>query len=139
MMVLGLKKNETRPWQTHHRGPIAIHAAANEPAFVRNEAMQHEVFKRVFAEHGMDFKALPRGKILGTVNVDHMIKTVDWVYQNCADPEYTPDEWYFGNYEIGRWAWLTSNPVQFAEPIPAKGSQGFWNFDLPNVQVVRYE
>jgi hypothetical protein len=96
--------------------------------------MQQEVFERVFAEYGLDFKTLPRGKILGTVNVGHMMKTEDWVYQNCADVNFVPDEWYFGNYDVGRWAWLTSNPVRFAEPIPAKGLQGFWNYDLPMLQ-----
>lgn len=131
LMVLGLKQNETRSWPTDYRGPLGIHAAAGEPAYVRKLVADCEVFRRVFAEHGLSFKDLPRGKILGSVNVDGMMRTENWVYKH-ADSflERTPDEWYFGDYDVGRWAWLTSNPVKLAEPIPAKGKQGFWNYDM---------
>ena len=34
----------------------------------------------------------------------------------------------FGDYSPGRYGWLLSDPVQFAEPIPAKGKLGIWNY-----------
>lgn len=131
LMVLGLKTNETRHWDTDYRGPIGIHAAAGEPSWVKREVLSNEVFQRVFAEHGLNFKQLPRGKILGTVTIESMLPTHVWVARNADDfLKPTPDEWYFGDYSPRRWAWITSNPTQLVEPIPAKGKQGWWNFDL---------
>lgn len=35
----------------------------------------------------------------------------------------------FGDFTRGRYAWILENPVMFEKPIPAMGSQGFWNWN----------
>jgi hypothetical protein len=38
------------------------------------------------------------------------------------------DEFYFGNYSEGRYAWILENIQPLPEPIPAKGAQGLWEW-----------
>ena len=35
----------------------------------------------------------------------------------------------FGHFDCGRWAWLLTDVERFAEPIPARGRQGIWNWE----------
>ncbi len=35
----------------------------------------------------------------------------------------------FGDWSPGRFGWILRNPVLFDKPIPAKGAQGFWNWE----------
>jgi hypothetical protein len=50
-----------------------------------------------------------------------------------------PDEWEYGDYSRGRFAWQTDNVIKFDEPIPAKGHQKFWNYDIPEHLLVAPE
>lgn len=126
-MMLDLKRNETRGYDTKHRGPIGIHAAANEPGWVRRLVAEDPVFGRVFTQHDLNFSALHRRAILGAVTIERTIRTEDWLLQNAGGRS---DERWFGDYSANRWAWITANPVRFAEPVLAKGKQGFWQYDL---------
>ncbi|WP_253299501.1 hypothetical protein [Paenibacillus barcinonensis] len=40
-----------------------------------------------------------------------------------------PDEYHFGDYSDGRFAWQLDDVVQLQEPIPAKGQLGLWNWE----------
>jgi hypothetical protein len=37
-----------------------------------------------------------------------------------------------GDYTIGRYAWIFENVKHFEKPILTKGSQGFWNWEMPD-------
>ncbi|QHV99253.1 ASCH domain-containing protein [Spirosoma endbachense] len=131
LMMLGLKTNETRNRRTLVRGTLGIHAAAAIPNWCRlkmNEASFKSALKDV---------ELPTGKILGTVELIGSMRTEEWLLSQSDIIEgfYTAAVWNeiaFGDYSANRWAWQTINPTPFETPIPAKGSQGFWFFDLPN-------
>jgi len=41
----------------------------------------------------------------------------------------TPKERAFGDWSPGRWGWILRNPVLFEKPVPARGAQGFWNWE----------
>ena len=34
----------------------------------------------------------------------------------------------YGDYTPGRWGYFLENVVKFSEPIPARGKQGFWDW-----------
>ena len=34
-----------------------------------------------------------------------------------------------GDYSPGRFAWVIQNPVMFDEPFPARGKQGWWEWE----------
>ena len=132
LMVLGFKRNETRSWAHHGvKGTIGIAAAARSPREYLDLVTQWP-----FCE---DLKGIPlvNGAILGTVDVRSYLRSATWVDQH-SNPNMTEEqiraaerEYRYGNYAPGRWIWQTDNAVRFAEPIPAKGKQGWWRYDLP--------
>lgn len=132
-MVLGLKTNETRSWDTNYRGPLAIHATAGMPKWCC-DLLQEEPFKTELA--GIE---LPKGCIVGTVEVIGTVDAKTWAFEACKkigfqrDPNWkkTLQEICYGDYSENRFAWQTKNPVLFETPIPAKGKQGFWNYEIP--------
>lgn len=125
LIVLGEKKFETRSWSTNIRGRIAIHAAKREA----DSIMYREPFFESFKPYLIDNGTLPLGAVVGTVEITDCFRIVDDFDQLENGLIVTGKELAFGNYEIGRYAWQLDNPVMFDEPIPAKGSQGFWNWE----------
>lgn len=49
----------------------------------------------------------------------------------------TERERALGDYSPGRFAWVLENPVIFDEPFPARGKQGWWNWDERQAEVGR--
>lgn len=113
-LVTGIKKNETRPWSTSYRGQLLIHAAQKFPAVAREFAMTERALGRLPAR-------LPFGAIIGFVNLVDVKRTEDIVQDVSAL------ERLYGDYSSGRYAWITDSFKAFDEPIPYKGSQGFFN------------
>lgn len=130
LMMLGLKTNETRGYLTHVRGTIGIHATATMPKWCK-DLLAEEPFKS--ALEGIE---LPKGAILGTVEIIDCVTVEAWMKQSYWSLGKlreevlikTSNEMHFGDYTEGRFAWKTINPTPFAQPIPAKGKQGFWNY-----------
>lgn len=129
LVVLGHKKIETRSWNTSYRGPLLIHASAK---FTKEqEALAHLFFQMVSDSR---IYHCPRGAIIGNVNVkdtvsfDRVRHIIDkrQVLYSCF--EFSEQELGFGDFSAGRFGWLLSNPIQFDNPIPAKGSLGLWEF-----------
>ncbi len=140
LMALGLKTNETRSWDTKYRGALAIHATANMPAWCR-ELCYKEPFRSTLGLYGYNALNLPKGAIVGTVEVVGTADAKKWAFDACIklhprspERERIMNEIAFGDYSEDRFAWQTINPVRFDTPIPATGSQGFWNFDFVSNQ-----
>lgn len=133
LVVLGHKKIETRSWNTSYRGPLLIHASAGKNRICKDLTLD---FQQEFCQLQIPYyKDLPFGAIIGKVN---MVGPVESRY--CFEGnefEDNGDVWKinrqelaFGDYSENRYGWLFSDPVQFAKPVPAKGSLGLWNFDM---------
>lgn len=43
-------------------------------------------------------------------------------------PTYIEDQFAYGDYRSGRWAWLLDDNEPLGEPIPATGRQGIWEW-----------
>lgn len=122
-MAAGIKKNETRHWATSHRGPILIHAAKRKPT-----KSDLEFFWLKLSEHGIAggrLWDLPFGAILCRVD---LMDCQQIGHENS--PLEKELEYHLGNYDHGRYMWITDNLVKFEKPIPWKGSQGI--FYVPN-------
>lgn len=134
LIAIGEKNFETRSWATRYRGPLAIHAGKK----VDREACEQEPFRSVLARHGYTADNLPTGAVVATCNLSdcysvhrdtlggvvHLhgaARNIHWGYPWI-------NEYYFGDYSNGRYAWELSNVQQLPEPIPAKGQQGLWNW-----------
>lgn len=113
LVVTGRKAMETRSWPTSVRGRVAIHASKGMPGWAREAAVQF----------GFDPDALPRGAIIGAVDIEDC-QPVEEVREAISD-----DELSYGDFDNGRFAWRLSNPAIFDEPIPAVGSLGFWRWE----------
>lgn len=133
LIALGEKQFETRSWCTKHRGELAIHAGKK----IDREACETEPIKSTLAKHGYTADNLPTGAILAIAHL-----TECWSIRNEGGPIWLdivgktlgwagkfPDEYYFGDYTDGRYAWQTSNVRQLPAPILAKGMQGLWNWE----------
>ncbi|MGO9372711.1 MAG: ASCH domain-containing protein [Syntrophobacteraceae bacterium] len=114
LMALGHKKNETRGKYTEYRGPLAIQAAKrivipNDPQFIN--ALQ---------DLGLLDQEFPQGAIVGICD----LVEVERIGSHFPVNGY---EYLFGNYTVGRYAWITENMRKVDPPIPCRGYQ--WLFD----------
>lgn len=113
-MAIGLKKNETRSWPTHHRGDLLICSTKREPSFWEMQIVWR-------ANKGyIDF---PLGRALCIVEV------YDCVPTSGSAPNGA--EGLLGDYSHGRFIWLTRNLRRLPAPIPVIGRQGFFDVDVP--------
>ena len=122
-IVEGLKGYETRPKRTHIRGRVAVHAGKTD---VIRAAMKREMTNGEFLDllrETRGAKDLPLGAVVGTVEI------VDCLPVEEVIGALTPRERALGDYSPGRWAWVLKNPVMFDTPVPAKGKQGWWNWE----------
>ena len=112
LIIIGEKKIETRPRKTNIRGTIFIHAG------------------KVFGEHNLHSSLIEKnepyelGAIIGTVEIVDCIQTQE-LKHTISDVEVA-----LGNYENERYGWVLENPVKVDKPIPARGQQGWWNFEI---------
>jgi len=117
-MAMGLKKNETRHWATSYRGPLLIHAAKKKIRLPLD-------LLRILSQNALNPYKVPYGVLICKVD---LIGCEQIGYENC--PAFDSVEYQLGNYDHGRWMWVTDN-LQTFDPIPYKGSQGF--FDVKEI------
>lgn len=139
LVVLGHKKIETRSWNTKYRGPLLIHASAGKKNLYRGITLDFQ--QEFYSLQLPHYKDLPFGAIIGKVDLRDTTETtlMRTHYRNALAhyPKLSEQEYSFGNYASGRYGWLLDNPLQFGEPIPAKGSLGLWEFpDIEEVIVI---
>lgn len=128
LTVLGLKENETRSYKTNIRGKVAMHAAKKDPGGLEMRSPFWDALVPFFINSGYP---LDLGAVIGTVEIVDCLK----VLSNTGTLAVLEDgsvvdgnEYAFGDYTPGRYAWKLKNPVLFDQPIPARGSQGFWKW-----------
>ena len=132
LIAVGAKRIETRPWFTHYRGELAIHAGKTTPAWVWDLMSDKEfdaaltvafpgVLERDLSGR-ISVGQFPTGVIVATCTL------VDCVPVNLV-PVLTNGERMFGDYSPGRFAWMLEDIKPLAEPIPATGKQGLWEWN----------
>lgn len=151
LVALKAKAIETRSWKTLYRGPLAIHAAKRVPPEYRRlcGAVPPEPFAS--ALNGVTWTVIETS--LSTIHQGHsenlhlgcVIATCELIdcvpisgfisYQAKEIRSRDGQRWIlseqeraFGDYTVGRWAWLLRNVQPLADPIPAKGALGLWEW-----------
>ncbi len=161
LIACGAKKIETRSWATKYRGPLAIHAGMNDK-YLREFITHEEPFRSALAPLARLCKTSDPAIRMAVTQWNHgcVIAIADLV--DCVEVEkhiYSPlilgmlgrtdkpfarlvnnhyvngNELAFGDYTPGRYAWMLEN-VRMIEPVPAKGMQRLWNWDMPEMQDV---
>ncbi|KIL35147.1 2-oxoglutarate dehydrogenase E1 [Cohnella kolymensis] len=139
LIAIGEKKFETRSWATKYRGVLAIHAGKK----IDKAACRREPIRSVLANHGYDETNLPTGVILalGCLHecwpVMYDLSDPAWIgferverdEQAVSVSAVRGNEYHFGDYSPGRFAWELSAVTRLSKPIPAKGQLSLWNWE----------
>jgi hypothetical protein len=143
LVAIKQKHIETRSWATRYRGPLAIHAAQGLAPVGGPMGLVMLCVKSPFVDvltaHGITLPDLPRGAIVAVCELTGCWPTSGEGYQTeIGDDVISFNHWHkvsdqeraFGDYTLGRYAWLLSDIRALPEPIPAKGAQGLWNWEV---------
>jgi len=142
LVAIGAKKIETRSWSTAYRGPLAIHAAKTfgvwKESGIRAMFEQFPEFETALGKHGWGLKELPRSAMVATCNLVAIVSTqylAKQQYHEWTGPDgrvyrfdLTNDEYTFGDYAPGRYAWLLADVKQLPIAYSASGALGLWNW-----------
>ena len=119
------KQVETRSWKTGHRGKLAIHAAKNHDKGLLDNLDKDTLM--TFADAGIcseeDIEALPHGCVIGEVDLVGCMPIEELSRYRCVYEET------FGDWSEGRFGWILKDPEEYAQPVPAVGKLGLWDWD----------
>jgi hypothetical protein len=148
-MAWDLKRIETRDWGTDYRGLVAIHATKAFPSEAAAACADNLLLVDALAGHGISSceaaAKLPRGAILCVVE---LVRCADlWGHmpleggaagykigirergKGARTIDISAEEYAFGNYADGRFAWFTEGCRPLPEPVPFTGAQGLRDLD----------
>lgn len=122
LLVMGIKKIETRSWATKYRGKLLIHSAKTPDKDALNKCLTDRTV-------GMNATNRPfaYGYIIGEVELVDCFKQSDILVKFDAPRSYDLRYGYW-NMET-HFAWMCKNPVWYVNPIPVKGKLGIWNWE----------
>lgn len=131
LVAHGYKKLETRGKGTRCRGRVAIHASLSKPAWARQACADSPFIQHALQLLGYTFDSLPRGGVLAMATITDCRRMVAGPTQAAGEldiealREQDPEEYAFGFYDAGRWAYtlaeVTSTPL-----LRCAGALGFW-------------
>ena len=123
LIMSGKKRIETRSWKTLYRGELYIHASVSK---IPKSWFENKEFMSL-----VDDIALHRGFIVCKCNLVDCIY-MDEEFINKVKTE-TPQEYFCGVYEVGRYAWVLDDIEVLNEFIEVKGHLGIWNYNEDEV------
>jgi hypothetical protein len=124
LVVTGIKKIETRSWNTKYRGDLLIHASMGKAGSLLTK-------EPPFTKYISDFNKLPFGKIIGKVTLQEVIPVEELNLSYDLINQLTIEEKAFGDYGFGRYGWVLTDPVKLESPIASKGHLHLWEYNGP--------
>lgn len=126
------KIHETRHWARPHRGRLLVHAAKH---FVKN--VDRELDYILVEQFGRFWRdELPRGALIGMVDIEDCVPTETLAYQwrdDLTDKERV--DFACGDFSNGRFGWRRGPTfIRFRDPVPYRGRQSL--FSVPQ-EVIR--
>jgi activating signal cointegrator 1 len=136
LITLEEKQIETRGWPVNFKGKLAIHAGKK----IDIEACRKPRIKAILEKHGIMIpEKLPTGCVLSICN---LFDCVQMQYSSDARHniivsgyKLSDQEYDFGCYEHGRWAWILANVRKLESPVPAVGKLKLWDFEMDKGKV----
>jgi hypothetical protein len=143
LIALKEKKIETRSWKAPdyligHR--IAIHATKSMPVWVRALLRGFAKLLGIKKYEGSWLYYLaagvgPFGKVVATAKLVDCSKVIEESAYPPGESVLLENGMYvrgnelsFGDYAIGRYAWILEDIQPLKEPVPARGMQGLWEW-----------
>lgn len=131
LLAAGKKRIETRSWKTNYRGEILIHARGMKYNYFLDVCQSRKELIPYFRDAGIgsdaDLQALPFKAIVGKAVLVNCVQ-IDALTAELIRKQH-PEEYAFGNFAPGRYAWVMEDAVLFKKPVPASGKQGLWNWE----------
>ncbi len=128
LIVLGVKKYETRKWHREVRGRIGIHAAKAFPDSARR-LCETEPFLGGLLVGGFRCPAdLPRQAIIGTVELLACRPAAEVRIRLPSEAA----ELLLGDFRASNWAYELARPIRLARAISYPGRLGF--FEVPDFE-----
>ena len=118
LVALGEKRIETRGWATKYRGPLLIHSSKKANTEMCDQAVLYDCLQR------LGNIKYPLGVVLAISNLVECIEITPKLIDGLSVQEIS-----FGDYTIGRFAWILEDIHQLKIPVKAKGMQRLWNWD----------
>ncbi|WP_213623448.1 ASCH domain-containing protein [Paenibacillus sp. J53TS2] len=132
LIAIGAKRLETRSWRTNYRGELGIHAGKH----MDRKACETEPIRSLLLAHGYSStEQLPVGAIVAVCRLNDCLSVLSnngetaWLGGGERQLEAVGQEYRFGDFAPGRYAWELAELRPLLEPIPALGKQGLWNWD----------
>lgn len=132
LIAIRAKRLETRSWRTNYRGELGIHAGKH----MDRKACETEPIRSLLLAHGYSStEQLPVGAIVAVCRLNDCLSVLSnngetaWLGGGERQLEAVGQEYRFGDFAPGRYAWELTELRPLLEPIPALGKQGLWNWD----------
>ncbi len=131
LLATGKKYCETRSWKTNYRGEILIHAGGTRFNYFSDVCQGRKDLATYFKDAGIEsnaaLQALPFKAFVGKAVLINCVQ-IDSPMAELIRKQH-PEEYAFGNFTPGRYAWVMKDAALFDKPIPASGKQGLWNWE----------
>lgn len=112
LILQGRKTIDLRTYNTHYRGPLAVHAS-------------QKMETGHCQEHNLDPEKLDAGGIVGTVELIDVIPLDEVAYREHMNAHLAGRRWREGLY-----GWVLAHPQRLPEFIPARGRTNLFNIEL---------
>lgn len=130
LVIWGHKRIETRSWEAPD-WIIGERLGIASTKQIRGEQRHHfgqpyfqDHYRRTRLPDALD--DLPHGYLLGVVRVESCKRMTEVDLKRLSSREY-----WFGDWQLGRYAWRLRVVEAYGEPIPVKGGQKIWNYNEP--------
>ena len=128
-IVTGVKRYETRPRRTNIRGLVAVHAGLKRTSL---DLSSLNVKRTSLDLSGLNpylkTERLAYGAVVGFAEIADCVP-VEEIRDKLSDMELA-----MGDYSPGRFAWVLKNPIKLFTIVPAKGKQGWWEWDASEIR-----
>lgn len=127
LMACGEKQYETRSWSTNHHGWMAIHAGGKWTSDQYRLCCK-EPWRSVLQRVGFKVPPNPQGHTFGMPlsSIVAVGRLVDVVSSSLVINTINPQEYVFGDFSEGRFAWLYADMIHLPNPIPVPGLRRIW-------------
>ena len=123
LLASGKKRCETRSWKTNYRGELLIHAGKKN----MTDTMRQTIFEsRHMEQAGVFDTEMVTGAVIGKASLVNCVLIDEPIVELIKEQHL--DEYAFGDFTPGRYAWVMEDAKLFDKPIPARGRQGLWDF-----------
>lgn len=132
LLAHGIKTWETRGWKPGDKNLYILRETGFLIHASESRKYAHLMGQAPFSKHLSRLGALPYGAIIGWAKIGSIMRVEQWRQENLwpgMPKALWPDEYFFGDYNPGRWAWQITEGGDFGVPTPAKGKLSLWDYN----------